>query len=140
MVSGRSHHLISIEFMGSSSGHGHTPENVDNVTTYLRILRIFRLLGIIKIMRLFDGVLQCIVYRERLLKVVSFMLLYSHLCACVWYTIGCESHKEYGVSWISEDTDMIHDCHADITTNPTSLTPTLRYSFIGVFLHTLLVH
>jgi len=117
-------------------------DSFDEVTTYIKVLRIFRLLRVIKIMRLFkmvklfDGILKRIVVREmlialRLLKIVAFMLLYSHLCACVWYVVGCESQKKYGISWISENTNISHDCYYDPSAiNGEQLTPVFeRYSY-----------
>eukprot|EP01083_Nonionella_stella_P000797 2284_1 len=111
----------------------------NNVTTYVKILRVFRLvrvvkiLRLLKIMKLFDRVMERIVVRgmlvaARLFKVIALMMLTSHISACIWYFVGCQTQKQYGKSWLSEHTDLIHGCDAGAHT--ADLSPMIaRYSY-----------
>ena len=94
---------LPFEFMLPPSSAG----EIVKMFRILRFIRIIKMLRLIKMMKVFDGFISRFVVREfliflKFLKVFCFMLLCTHLAACIWFFVGYSTMTETTNSWLNK--------------------------------------
>ncbi|XP_072051053.1 potassium voltage-gated channel unc-103-like isoform X2 [Amphiura filiformis] len=97
------------------------------VFTYIRFTRLIRLIRVQHYFSQWEQQLDIVVLKVRLTKMLIFVMLIIHFCACIWHFIACPSGECKEKSWVTFQeyegvavtgeryTDSIYWCVATIT-------------------------